>query len=102
MNVVNIHKNKLNSQVNYLISNIKRKSVVNSKPLIKNKSFSLPYHNNYFVLELDIIVIRLVSPIKFIPIHVKNSFFGQPVLLLTNAIPDFFAIAGLPILIKFQ
>ena len=37
--------NKLNSQVNYLISNFKRKSGVNSKPLIKNKSFSLPYHN---------------------------------------------------------
>ena len=43
-----------------MISNIKRKSGVNSKPLIKNKSFALPYHNNYFVLELDIIVIRLV------------------------------------------
>ena len=38
--------NKLNSQVNYLISNFKRKSGVNSKPLIKNKSFSLPYHND--------------------------------------------------------
>ena len=38
-------------------------SGVISKPLIKNKSFSLPYHNNQFVLELDIIVIRLVNPI---------------------------------------
>ena len=38
--------NKLNSQVNYLISNFKRKSGVNSKPLIKNNLFALPYHNN--------------------------------------------------------
>ena len=74
-----------------------------------NENFSLFFSNPYNVKLTFIgcqkngfLEIHIFNHIKFIISHVKNSFFGQPVLLLTYAIPDFFAIAGLPILIKFQ